>query len=357
MKRFFLERSSRLERTTALTRAVRAKMDDRTVRLVNLMEVLEEQYPDAPKPPKQAMWLWSEDDARAWFASNGRDAPNSEDDETMTKRWFPGLERSGTRCDGGRRAKFRILCFPNAGNTEDMFTSEGTGERRAKSPLLEWAKKNDAEVLSVQYPGRANRKSETYAFEIWQIVEPLLHVVASKLDDVPYVVVGHSVGAWVAFQMLQLLRGRGIRMPEHVFLSSFPFPDIPHASRPWQVNCLLEEPEFKEECRRWDVNEIVFGPVWEIYEPMMRADFHLFDKYEYAHIDRENFNWPLTVFHGYADRMITEEMVRGWETHTSGAFEFITVRGHHLFPLEKEQKAFWLQKIVDRLDPIVKLHS
>ena len=166
-----------------------------------------------------------------WFASNGRDAPNSEDDETMTKRWFPGLERSGTRCDGGRRAKFRILCFPNAGNTEDMFTSEGTGERRAKSPLLEWAKKNDAEVLSVQYPGRANRKSETYAFEIWQIVEPLLHVVASKLDDVPYVVVGHSVGAWVAFEMLQLLRGRGIRMPEHVFLSSFPFPDIPHARR------------------------------------------------------------------------------------------------------------------------------
>ena len=173
MKRFFLERSSRLERATALTRAVRAKMDDRTVRLVNLMEVLEEQYPDAPKPPKQAMWLWSEDDARAWFASNGRDAPNSEDDETMTKRWFPGLERSGTKCDGGRREKFRILCFPNAGNTEDMFTSEGTGERRAKSPLLEWAKKNDAEVLSVQYPGRANRKSETYAFEIWQIVEPL----------------------------------------------------------------------------------------------------------------------------------------------------------------------------------------
>ena len=96
-------------------------------------------------------------------------------------------------------------------------------------------------------------------------------------------------------------------MPEHVFLSSFPFPDIPHASRPWQVNCLLEEPEFKEECRRWDVNEIVFGPVWEIYEPMMRADFHLFDKYEYAHIDSENFNWPLTVFHGYADRMITED--------------------------------------------------
>jgi hypothetical protein len=29
-----------------------------------------------------------------------------------------------------------VLCFPNAGNAEDMYTSEGTGVRRAPSPLL-----------------------------------------------------------------------------------------------------------------------------------------------------------------------------------------------------------------------------
>lgn len=32
--------------------------------------------------------------------------------------------------------RLRILCFPNAGNAEDMYTSEGTGVRRAPSPLL-----------------------------------------------------------------------------------------------------------------------------------------------------------------------------------------------------------------------------
>lgn len=29
-----------------------------------------------------------------------------------------------------------MLCFPNAGNAEDMYTNEGTGPRRAVSPLL-----------------------------------------------------------------------------------------------------------------------------------------------------------------------------------------------------------------------------
>lgn len=34
------------------------------------------------------------------------------------------------------RYKYRVLCFHNAGSAEDMFTSEGTGQRKALSPLL-----------------------------------------------------------------------------------------------------------------------------------------------------------------------------------------------------------------------------
>ena len=83
-------------------------------------------------------------------------------------RWFPGLKMSRTECQDARwtmlhrtvevclqtwltesavtlqpahimplcRGRWRVLCFPNAGNSEDMFTSEGTGARRASNPLL-----------------------------------------------------------------------------------------------------------------------------------------------------------------------------------------------------------------------------
>lgn len=56
--------------------------------------------------------------------------PPSEDD---FKKWFPGLALSKTACTSPR---FRVVCFANAGNAEDMYTSEGTGVRRAPSPLL-----------------------------------------------------------------------------------------------------------------------------------------------------------------------------------------------------------------------------
>lgn len=325
-------------------------MDEETSRLVNLAEVLAEQYPDAPELPSDALYWWDEDDVRAYFCSSG-EAKKSHDPKAFA-RWFPGLSRSGTKVDG--KPKMRILCFPNAGNTEDMYTHEGTGVRRAQSPLLELAKSNECEVLAVQYAGRANRKSEGYAFDIRaDIVQALLPVVAGKLDEVPYCIVAHSVGTWVAFEFLQLLRSRGVRMPEQCFFSAFPFPDIPHRSRPWEINVMLNDEGFRQECRRWGINELVFS-MWDVYMPILRADFHLFDKYDYAHVDKAPFDWPLTVFYGTDDEMISQEMCCGWETHTTGSFELLSIDGGHLFPLEKQSKLNWLQLIADRLEKVIR---
>ena len=41
---------------------------------------------------------------------------------------------------------------------------------------------------------------------------------------------------------------------------------------------------FQEECRAWDVNEVVFSAaMWSAFEPLMRADFTLFDQYRFQH--------------------------------------------------------------------------
>ena len=37
----------------------------------------------------------------------------------------------------------------------------------------------------------------------------------------------------------------------------------------------------QDECRAWDINEVVFSPdLWRMYQPMLRADFRIFDEYE-----------------------------------------------------------------------------
>lgn len=81
-----------------------------------------------------------------------------------------------------------MLCFANAGNAEDMYTSEGTGPRRAPSPLLEWCRAAGAECLAAQLPGRAMRLGEPRLASCREAAAALLPVLASRLAEAPYVV-------------------------------------------------------------------------------------------------------------------------------------------------------------------------
>eukprot|EP00877_Chromochloris_zofingiensis_P010927 jgi/Chrzof1/6088/Cz17g09080.t1 len=81
--------------------------------------------------------------------------PQPSSDEFV--KWFPGITISGTQTFVPRGA---VLCFPSAGNAESMYTDESTGSRRSPSPLLDWCRENQVQMLAVQPPGRAQRIKE-----------------------------------------------------------------------------------------------------------------------------------------------------------------------------------------------------
>ncbi|CAL8468350.1 g7890 [Coccomyxa elongata] len=294
---------------------------------------------------------WNEDRIRKHFNRPFPCVPSfGPVDEVELIKWFPGLPLSRTSCPEPR---WRVLCFPNAGNAEDMYTSEGTGARKVSSPLLEWCRSNGAECLAVQPPGRNMRMKEACITTCRHMAAALLPVLAPKLQQTPYIVIAHSVGTWNAFEFLMQARSQGLPMPRHVFLSAMAAPDIPVEQRPWRQQRSLSEADFQEECRGWDVSEIVFSPsLWPTYHSLMRADFTLFDEYEYTHRGTEPFSFPITSFYGTRDRRIKEDMVRGWAKFTTGAFEYIAIEGHHLWPLVKESKILWLDAIVQRLEKL-----
>ena len=43
----------------------------------------------------------------------------------------------------------------------------------------------------------------------------------------------------------------------------------------------------------------------------------------------------------------------GAQVDDTGEFELLAIPGHHLFPLQKDQKAMWLRKIAERLQNVV----
>ncbi|KAL4515951.1 hypothetical protein Ndes2526B_g00665 [Nannochloris sp. 'desiccata'] len=348
-------------------------MSEAEIRAVNLIEILmeeaEEEGKDILRPPEDAR-KWPEDAIRAYFASHGKIFPSSlkpepvsttesatpptpADEETF-KKWFPGLPLSRTAIPA---PKLRLLCFANAGNAEDMYTSEGTGIRKSVSPLLEWCRENQVECLAPQYPGRALRLHEPRITTAADMAAALLPVVASKLYDTPWVLIAHSVGTWIGFEFLHACKIAGIPPPKVVFLSAMPSPATPLSDRPWRQQRSLNEEQFKEECRGWDIAEIVFSnAMWPMYHPLLRADFTMFDEYEYKH-EEENaseriINCPLYTYWGTSDRRVKQHHVKAWGEMCSGSFQCEEVDGNHLWPADKVAKAHWLGRIVDEMNKI-----
>lgn len=250
------------------------------------------------------------------------------------------------------KPKLRVLCFHNAGSAESIYTGLGT-------PFITWAKESkNVEIMAFDYPGRDKLLKATKHTTTDTLAPELLAVALEKLTDgVPYIVWGHSVGTWVCFEFLMLARKVGLPMPKAGFFITFPAPHMPESQRPWRQNVKLNDEQMQEELTDWDrahftgAGKVVFdAPAWkESWEPLMRADFKLFDEYKFRHEGSPKFDFPLHAWWSEEEHYVKENMVKMWEDWTSNTFDFQVLKGMgHLTCFYKpDLKKAYFQKVTD----------
>merc|ERR1711920_573627 len=102
-----------------------------------------------------------------------------------------------------------------------------------------WVKEKPqkVEMIAVDYPGRQKMLKKTKHTSTDTLAPVLLACLYEKLNDgVPYIIWGHSVGTWVAFEFLIAARKMGLPMPIAAFWMAFPAPHLPEAKRNWHKN-------------------------------------------------------------------------------------------------------------------------
>lgn len=96
-------------------------------------------------------------------------------------------------------------------------STAGLSGRLSKSDLVMNTTRTSlqVEVLAVQLPGRAKRHKEPFAESLREVAEALLPVLRSRLEDpeVPYAVVGHSMGCWAAYELLVRVQACVLPLP------------------------------------------------------------------------------------------------------------------------------------------------
>lgn len=215
----------------------------------------------------------------------------------------------------------RLFCFAYAGAGAYAFA---TWQQQLPGYL---------HVHSVQLPGRENRMAEPPLNDLDEIVAQVAPVIA-KYDDRPFALLGHSVGAAVAFEVARWLRRNGRSLPSVLFVSGRRAPHLPMRSEPLHG---LPDDEFLDAVCRFGGTPpgVLDDPdLVEMFLPVLRADITAAETYEYR--PEPPLECPIVAMHGVADAIVRPDEVAAWDRHTGAGMRRHDFPGGHFFIRQDE---------------------
>jgi medium-chain acyl-[acyl-carrier-protein] hydrolase len=243
----------------------------------------------------------------------------------------------------GVEIRRRLFCFPYAGAGAAIF--------RTWADLLP----PDIELCVPVLPGRDARVAEAAIPEMGPLVDSLIGQMAPRLT-LPYAMFGHSMGAFVAFDLAHEIVRRGVAGPFHLFVSAQRGPRLPYPETP--IFHLPDDRFLAGVIARY---KNIPKPVMEQQDFMrvllriLRADFTIVEAYTYRAQSR--LACPITVFGGSDDDRITAGQLEAWSMETSDRCTIHLVSGGHFFmdsaraqllALIRQELGSWLTTSSDR---------
>ncbi|MCA1591775.1 MAG: putative thioesterase [Acidobacteria bacterium] len=213
-------------------------------------------------------------------------------------------------------ARLRLFCFPYAGGAANVYRT--------------WPGSLPAsiEICAVQPPGRERRLHEEPFTSLLALVQAAAPALLPYMDR-PFAFFGHSMGAWIGFELACYLRRENLQQPLHLFASGSPAPQIPSRT---SDTYNLPEQEFLNELRRLNgtPREVLEHPeLMELMLPLLRADFSVTGTYAFS--DDDPLDMPITVFGGLQDEDISQSSLEAWRQQTNRAFALQMFPGDHFF--------------------------
>jgi surfactin synthase thioesterase subunit len=218
------------------------------------------------------------------------------------------------RYTAAKDAPTRLVCFPHAGGSASFF-----------HPLA--IALPTVDVISLQYPGRQDRRREPVIPDIAGYADQITTVLAT-LPSRPTVFFGHSMGATLAFEVAHRLENSPADAPKALVVSGRRGPST---YRDESVH-LRDDNGIVEEMKLLNGTNLALLGDEEILRmalPAIRSDYRAIETYtcqpgRLVHV-------PITALIGDSDPRATVDEATNWQEHTTAEFRLRTFTGGHFY--------------------------
>lgn len=212
-------------------------------------------------------------------------------------------------------AALRLFCLPFAGGGAQEFQTWP-----ASLPP-------EVELCAVNLPGRGRRFREAPHRRLAALVSDLSAGLAPFCDR-PFALFGHSMGAYLAFELARAHHRLGTRAPRHLFVSGAGAPQLPDRHK-FHV---LADDGFLDAIQRMngiDPALLASTELVELMLPVIRADFELVETYVCE--DGLPLTCPISVYGGSSDWVVPADRLAPWRAQTTAACRVEMFGGDHFF--------------------------
>lgn len=213
----------------------------------------------------------------------------------------------------------QVFAFPYAGGGPSVFRDWG-----------QWIE-GGIDLIAVAYPGREGRANEPLETDLNTLADAIAHEMW-PLADLPYSIFGHSMGAYLGFEVAQRLAAQGAA-PRCVIVSGAGSPLAPAVR---QLHS-LPDAEFLAELSKLNgfLPELLASPELMRYAlPILRADITACETHLPGETPRQRL--PIVACGARSDPRAPLNSVNAWH-HLAERFELRVFEGDHFF-LRNEAK-------------------
>ena len=212
--------------------------------------------------------------------------------------------------------QIQLFIFPYAGGSVAAF--------KRLTDLLD----DRVEIVTVEYAGRGSRAKEPLAESIECLLDDAIsYCAARRRFDLPYAVMGYSMGSVLAYEMLARKSLQGEL--KHLFISAEVSPkdrslELRKVSNPTEERIL----ERARKLGGLDERMLQNKRFAEIFLKPMLSDYRLFFDYRFGGYEGK-IRTNTTFF--YCEKDTTQEDVKKWDELIEGKFKYFEIGENHFF--------------------------